>query len=158
MIIRSSVPSDREQWLDLRVALWPRHDRAAHRAEIEVLIDRPQTLGLTRFDVLVCIVDESNIVGFLEMSTRPQVDICGSGSAGYVEGIYVAPACRRHGAGRALVSAAAALAIATGCRQLASDGKAENALGIAFHRGVGFAVAGYRGGEVLFCKPLDGNA
>ena len=44
----------------------------------------------------------------------------------FLEGLYVVPEARRHGVGRALVTAVAAWAVQAGCRELASDAAVEN--------------------------------
>jgi aminoglycoside 6'-N-acetyltransferase I len=81
---------------------------------------------------------ETEIVGFAELSIRPIVDGCDTDRVGYLEGLYVVPAARRRGVGRALVLAAERWARAEGCKEFASDAEMDNAISVAMHRALGF--------------------
>lgn len=56
--------------------------------------------------------------------------------------MWVAPHCRRHGVGRALVDAAASWARAEGARQFELDVTSDNQAAIRLYEGAGFIVLG----------------
>jgi ribosomal protein S18 acetylase RimI-like enzyme len=73
--------------------------------------------------------------------------------AAHLYQMWVAPECRRHGVGRALVDAAAAWARAMGARQFELDVTCDNEAAIRLYEGAGFVVHGesrpLRPGSVL---------
>ena len=62
--------------------------------------------------------------------------------AAHLYQMWVAPHCRRHGVGRALVDAAAAWARAMGARQFDLDVTCDNEAAIRLYEGAGFVVHG----------------
>ena len=70
---------------------------------------------------------------------------------GYLEGVFVDPAYRKQGHGRALVAACEDWARKQGCREFASDCELSNTQSLAFHLASGFREAGR---IICFTKPL----
>ena len=116
----------------MRAALWPDADPAALAGEAGSL--------LAREDFAVFGARHgSRWVGFVEVGTRDVAEGCATSPVGYVEGIWVDPACRRQGIARRLVAAAAGWAARRGYRELASDTELANVGSQAFHARLGFA-------------------
>lgn len=132
-VVRTVAGADAETWLDLRDALWP-GSYLDHQIEIEVyLADPPRDA--------VCLVAEQDglgVVGFAELALRAYAENCVSSPVGYLEGIYVAPAHRGSGVGRALVRAGEEWARGVGCTELASDRDLGNEASGAFHERLAF--------------------
>jgi len=122
MPIRSASVTDADQWLRMRVALWP-DDPGGHRAAIDRYFaghrHEPK-------EVLIAFAADGGAVGFAELSIRNIVDSCATDRVGYLEGWYVDPAFRRQGVGRALVRAAEQWAATQGCTEFASDALIDN--------------------------------
>jgi aminoglycoside 6'-N-acetyltransferase I len=145
--VRHVEPHDAEQWLALRVALWPGEGDAAE--EIARFFAEPDRRGgLLPAAVLVAVDDggSGRIVGFAEVSRRAYAEGCETSPVGYLEGWYVVPQRRRQGVGRALVDAAEAWARAHGCQEFASDTLAGNHASARAHRALGFEEV-----EVIRC-------
>ena len=80
------------------------------------------------------------MVGFAEATLRhDHVNGCATSPVGFLEGLYVLPGQRRHGAGRALVVAVEAWAAGLGCSELASDTGLGNTAARLVHGALGFA-------------------
>lgn len=130
--VRLAEPTDAEQWIRLRTALWP-EDPADHPVDVErYFATRPQ-----RTATFVAIVGERT-VGFAEVGLRDYAEDCRSSPVGYLEGIYVEPSLRQTGVGRALVGAGEAWARARGCTEMASDRALDNEGSGRFHESIGF--------------------
>jgi aminoglycoside 6'-N-acetyltransferase I len=123
----------------MRRALWPEAAAGEHEGEIEEFF-----AGRAREPLAVLIAwdAEGAAVGFAELSIRPTADGCRTNHVAYLEGWFVAPEARRRGVGRALIEAAERWARGQGCRELASDTEAGNAVSIAAHEAAGFDDAG----------------
>jgi aminoglycoside 6'-N-acetyltransferase I len=137
--VRPATAADRNGWVRLRVALWPDGSADEHGAEADRYLRGQSTNPLAVF-----VAEESGrgLVGFAEVSIRTYAEDCVTDRVGFLEGWFVEPAVRRRGVGRALVSATEDWARAQGCTEFASDAVADNELGAAAHRGLGFADAG----------------
>ncbi|GGY64248.1 aminoglycoside 6'-N-acetyltransferase [Pseudoduganella albidiflava] len=121
-------------WLALRRQLWPEGSPDEHLAEMQVLLDQPG-----RFFQLVAYEDDRQPAGFVEAALRTDyVNGTDTSPVAFVEGIYVAPAFRRHGIGTLLVAAVVTWAKACACTELASDALLDNAASQAMHRALGF--------------------
>ena len=131
-----SKPRDVDAWSAMRARLWP--DAAAPELAREALgfvEGRPESL----LDVVFVAGDEqSQPVGFLELSLRAFADGCDSQPVPHVEGWYVEASVRGRGAGRALMQAAEDWARARGFRELASDTEVANEDSRRAHEGCGF--------------------
>ncbi|MDY3279655.1 MAG: GNAT family N-acetyltransferase [Eubacteriales bacterium] len=82
---------------------------------------------------------------------RNYVEDCSSSPVGYLEGLYVAPACRGQGIARALLAQCEKWAKPCGCAEFASDCELDNTDSLSFHLNTGFTEAGR---IICFCKML----
>ena len=149
--IRRAGFEDVEGLADLCFALWPESPHEEHRQElVEILSGRnPSTMPLIHF---VAQTPGGKLVGFLEAGLRSHADCCDvSHPVGYIEGWYVEQVWRRRGVGRLLAEAAEEWARQQGCREMASDSLAGNALSEQAHGGLGYEVVGR---SVLYRKRL----
>ncbi|MFL6678368.1 MAG: aminoglycoside 6'-N-acetyltransferase [Burkholderiaceae bacterium] len=126
--------SDDSAWLALRRALFPHHDEATLRAEMDRFAARPDR------HAQFLVVDEEGLpVGLAEVSLRADpVPGTRSSPVAFLEAVYVAPQARRHGLARALVTHARAWGRAQGCSEFASDALLDNPDSHALHRALGF--------------------
>lgn len=147
--VREARPDDGATWLRLRRALWPECPAQKHEREIGQLL---QSDGV----VLVAEDDQSNLVGFAEVSLRrDHVDGATISPVPYLEGWFVNAAFRGQGVGRALIDAAEQWAIGRGYTELASDAELGNTLSIALHARLGFSEVER---NVTFLKKLNSRA
>jgi aminoglycoside 6'-N-acetyltransferase I len=139
--IRHAEPADADQWQALRSALWPEEEPVALAADVTRFF-ATSTRGPGTMPEAVLVAAEPGrgqpLVGFAEVSRRAYAEGCTTSPVGFLEGWYVVPTHRRHGIGRALVAAAEAWSLGEGCREFASDALAENTVGAAAHRALGF--------------------
>ena len=132
--VRPYAPSDFEEWLRMRIALWPeladQQDRGAHEAEE----------WLAREDAVVMVAEREggDLAGFAEVGERDYADGCDTSPVAYLEGWYVDADVRRRGIGTALVDAAVEWARRQGYRELASDALLEETVSQRAHEAVGF--------------------
>jgi aminoglycoside 6'-N-acetyltransferase I len=138
MEIRSARATDADEWLRMRVALWP-DDADGHRGAIERYFSGHRHEPK---EVLIAVDTPRTAIGFAELSLRNIVDSCATDRVGYLEGWYVDPAFRRQGVGRALVRAAEQWAVAEGCTEFASDSLIDNDVSRAGLVALGFEETG----------------
>jgi len=155
MTVRPLGRADRSQWLAMRRALWPHHDRSAHAAETAALLDRPEDFGARNYAVFIARTAGATTVGFAECTRRDSIAFATASPVAYLEGIYVEPGHRRSGFGCQLLRGVEQWAAALGCTALASDATAENLESRAFHIAMGFTVVDEAPGNLTyFCKSL----
>lgn len=130
--IRRLEERDREAWLALRLALWPRKDAAEFDEDITGILADPELMPA--FGAF----DGDRLVGFAEAGERPYGDGCETAPVGWLEGIYVHPDYRRHGVGQALVTAVTDWAKSRGYSELGSDAAVENHVSQQSHAHWGF--------------------
>ena len=119
-------------WLALRSALWP------DVAEADQLSGMADALARGHY-VRLAVTADGSAVGFVEASKRADyVNGTNSSPVAFLEGLYVAKSCRRHGVARALVESVVTWALAEGCSELASDSLLDNTAGHAAHHALGF--------------------
>jgi len=133
--VRPVTRGEKAAWLEMREALWPDDDRAAHATEIDRFFAGELREPLA---VLIAFDDRSVPLGFAELSIRNYAEECVTDRVGYLEGWYVAPEARRRGIGRALVAAAEEWARQSGCIEFGSDALIDNQVSAAAHRALGF--------------------
>ena len=131
--IRAVEPDDMEEWLRMRLTLWPQGEPSEHRIEMARLASQPDAI------VLVAVRgDTGRLAGFAEVGVRPYADGCETSPVAYLEGWYVDADLRRGGVGRALVRAAEEWARGQGLREFASDALLDNVASHRAHEGLGF--------------------
>ncbi|CCM76910.1 aminoglycoside 6'-N-acetyltransferase [Rhizobium mesoamericanum] len=126
------------EWSRLRAALWPSHSSGYHADELDTMIARnsDEMFGI------VAPLPDGVLAGFAEACLRHDyVNGCSSSPVLFLEGIYVEPAYRRQGIGRALFDAVRSAGKALGCVEFASDASIDNIESHLFHRALGFEEA-----------------
>jgi len=83
MLIRKIVPTDAEEWLCMRLTLWPEHTAEGHREEMETIRVDPICA------VYVAQREDGSLCGFLEAAQRKYAEDCNSSPVGYIEGWYI---------------------------------------------------------------------
>ena len=139
----------RDQWLEMRVSLWPECPREESNKEIS------RILTSNRESAVLALADSGEVIGFAEVSTREYVDGCTSTPVGYLEGLYVRQEHRHRGVGARLVEAGEEWSRDRGCSEMGSDTDVGNHASRAAH-----ASAGYREVEeaIHFAKALRDEA
>jgi aminoglycoside 6'-N-acetyltransferase I len=146
--IRPAQPSDHEQLLHFREALWPDSPTDGHARELTLILEgKPvTTLPLVIFvaEVVPELIDDPSdrtLAGFLEVDLRSHADGCNpSRPVGYIEGWYVAENHRHEGIGKKLLAAAEDWARNQGCVEVASDTWIDNEVSQRAHEALGYEV------------------
>jgi len=99
MIVRPAELADHQEWLSMRMVLWPDCPADEHAAEMRAYAGAGESQ-------MAFVADVGFVCGFVEASLRPTAEGCTTSPVGCIEGIYVKPDDRRHGARRALITAA----------------------------------------------------
>ncbi len=134
MQIGQASAKDVDDWLALRIRLWPNTSLDAHRSEIAQQLRDPR-----RFVALLARLDSGEAVGFAEVALRVDpVNGCDRSPVAFLEGIFVEPGQRRRGAARALCTAAERWAADRDCAEFASDALLDDIASRNFHQAVGF--------------------
>ena len=119
----------------LAAALWPHHSARELEAEFAPLLGKKEAAVFLQ-------LEGSTPVGFAQCQLRHDyVEGTKTSPVGYLEGIYVAPACRHRGFAAALLRACEDWAREMGCTEFASDCELTNSDSYAFHKSMGFAEA-----------------
>lgn len=147
--IRRPEPQDWQEWLRMRLALWPRQTAAEHEVEMQDYL-----YGTSRNVAFIVARTEAGLGGFVEASLRSYADGCNTHPVGYIEGWYVDPDLRRQGVGALLVEAAERWAASLGCTEMASDCLENNETSLAAHQALGYIVSERL---IHFCKALPAN-
>lgn len=102
MPIRPVEPTDRTEWLRMRLTLWG-GTAEEHTHGIDAYFATPQS-GIT------FVVEKigGGLCGFIEVSLRNYAEGCMTSPVAYIEGWYVDAESRRHKLGTRLVQAAGA--------------------------------------------------
>lgn len=138
--IRPAQPSDRNDLVRLRVALWPDSSREEHARELMAILEgnAAVTMPLT---ILVAEASHQGLVGFLEVGLRSHADGCNPARpVGYIEGWYVAEGHRDQGIGKKLLKEAELWARSHGCIEMASDAWIDNRVSQRVHEALGYEV------------------
>ena len=116
----------------LAAALWPHHSARELEAEFAPLLGKKEAAVFLQ-------LEGSTPVGFAQCQLRHDyVEGTETSPVGYLEGIYVAPACRHRGFAAALLRACEDWAREMGCTEFASDCELTNKASLAFHLSLGF--------------------
>ena len=148
MHIRPVQPTDRLEWLRMRLNLWG-STAEAHTQDIDTYFASPQA-GVT----FVVERPAGGLCGLIEVSLRNYAEGCTTSRVAYIEGWYVDEDSRRRKLGRRLVQAAETWARRQGLKEIASDTQIANALSIHAHTALGYEEV-----ERLVCfrKALDAS-
>jgi aminoglycoside 6'-N-acetyltransferase I len=150
MTIRPVQPSDADEWLRMRMALWLDADPEQEAADVAQFLAGPPGFVLPMLHVaFVCPRADDGLCGLMEVSIRTSAPGCKTDRIGYLEAWYVDPDCRGQGIGRELVKRAEAWAKAQGCIEMASDTTPSYPISPAAH-----AALGYQEVERYFRKDL----
>ena len=140
------VVADEDEWLRMRLALWPESSQAEHRRDMEVWRSRADTIVLVAERP-----DATRLAGFAEIGTRPYADGCETSPVAFLEGWYVDADVRGQGVGVRLIRAAETWARSQGLREFASDALLDNTVSHQAHEHVGFVEVER---AVRYRKPL----
>lgn len=155
MLIRPVEASDANEWLRMRMALWPDSIPDKENSDIKHFLATPARPVLPTLQaVSVCQRPDAGLCGFVEVGIRLYADGCETTDVGYLEAWYVDPDWRNQGIGRALVIAAETWARRQGCREMASDADFTNIVSQTAHQRLGYVETGR---VVQFCKALMRN-
>ena len=133
----------------LAAALWPHHSARELEAEFAPLLGKKEAAVFLQ-------LEGSTPVGFAQCQLRHDyVEGTKTSPVGYLEGIYVAPACRHRGFAAALLRACEDWAREMGCTEFASDCELTNSDSYALHKSMGFAEANR---IICFTKKLTSDS
>jgi aminoglycoside 6'-N-acetyltransferase I len=138
--IRLAQPSDHDQLLRFREALWPKASAEEHARELALILEGRAAVTMPLI-ILVAEASDQTLAGFLEVDLRSHADGCDpSRPVGYIEGWYVAETHRYRGIGRKLLAAAEDWARSQGCVEMASDTWVDNEVSQQVHEALGYEV------------------
>ena len=134
-MIRKAEIKDLAILAELACQLWPNHTVEEMRVAYAQIIEKPVAAFFLAFA-------QETAVGFAQCQLRcDYVEGTDSSPVGYLEGIYVAEACRKQGVAKALLTACESWAKSKGCCEFASDCELTNTQSLQFHLRVGFEEA-----------------
>lgn len=135
ILIRKALSEDARITAELAVLLWPDHT-------IDELTEETAPLLSDDESAVFLALAGNDPVAFAQCQLRHDyVEGTESSPVGYLEGIYVAEAYRKHGIARDLLACCEKWAKEKGCREFASDCELTNLESQAFHQAVGFREA-----------------
>ena len=132
MDIRSVQPTDRDEWLRMRLNLWDGSVEENAR-EIDTFFSRLHD-GVT----FVVERPDGGLCGFIEISLRSYAEGCQTSPVPYVEGWYVDEDMRRNQVGSRLIQKAEEWARHRGFKEIASDTQLDNEVSIQAHQSLGY--------------------
>lgn len=134
-MIRQASIEDSAAVAKLALLLWPGHESGALREEMEGILSDENAAVFLAFRGGVP-------VGFAQCALRfDYVEGTASSPVGYLEGVYVAPDCRKQGLAKELLARGEAWAKSRGCTEFGSDCALDNADSLCFHLKAGFEEA-----------------
>ncbi|WP_193187706.1 GNAT family N-acetyltransferase [Nisaea sediminum] len=125
--------TDRSIWLAMRCRMWEHHPGTEHEIDIDKMLDVAHRSGF------LVETASGTPVGFAETCIREYANGCTEQPVPFLEGIWIEPGYRRHGAGSALLQHIETLLRAEGYREICSDADLENLISQAAHASWGFA-------------------
>ena len=138
-IIRPVRDSDADEWLRMRMALWPQADSDMEATEIsQFLAAYPRPHLPMLHAAFVCPRPDGGLCGLAEVSIRDSAPGCKTDRIGFLEGWYVDPDRRGKGVGRELVIAVEGWARTAGCLEMASDTDPSYPVSPAAHAALGY--------------------
>ena len=146
MRIETCTKAMLDDWLALRVLLWPDDDAGSPADGLRILDNKDAVTFLARDSA-------GHAIGFAEATLRRDyVNGCATSPVGFLEGLYVREEWRRHGVARALCAAAENWVKERGVRELASDTWLDSVQSQQMHQALGFSETER---VVYFRKSLD---
>jgi aminoglycoside 6'-N-acetyltransferase I len=133
MIIQPATEKHLMSWLAMRKKLWPPHQEDDFIAEIQAILNDPQSIAFLVFD-------HNQPIAFAELSIRDYAEGCTTQHVGYLEGIFVEEEYRQLGIARKLIQQAEAWCITMGCQEMASDAELSNSVSLRMHQVAGFTA------------------
>jgi|DewCreStandDraft_4_1066084.scaffolds.fasta_scaffold00592_42 aminoglycoside 6'-N-acetyltransferase I len=134
MDIRPVKHTDEDEWVRLRMALWPDADPDEFREEFPAYLEG----GDRRLHCLVVERPDGRLGGLMEISLRLQAEGCLGSPVTYIENWYVDEDLRRQGLARRMLESAARWARHRGCAEIASSCVVHNTTAIQVHEALGF--------------------
>ena len=135
MTIKKATQDDIRAAATLAHQLWPGDSPEEHAAALLEIIASPEA-------AVFLAMEQGNACAFAQCQLRHDyVEGTDSSPVGYLEGIYVCPACQRRGIARELLAACENWARAVGCTEFASDCELDNEDSLRFHLHTGFTEA-----------------
>jgi aminoglycoside 6'-N-acetyltransferase I len=135
-----------EDWLSMRVLLWP-DDDAGQPSDALRILRNPDAITVLARD------KAGRAIGFAEVTLRRDyVNGCATSPVGFLEGLYVREGQRRQGVARALCQAVEAWVRERGATEIASDTWLESIESQQMHAALGFSETER---VVYFRKSLD---
>lgn len=136
MNVRPVEASDRDEWLRMRMTLFP----DSRPEEVDAWLENADRGGTVDVGVAVLVADrrDGKLAGFVEIGLRSYAEGCTSSPVAFLEGWYVDPGVRRQGLGKRLVQAAEEWARARGLAEIASDTTLDNTVSLAAHLALGY--------------------
>ena len=135
IVVSPADAADLDLLTGLALRLWPAHDFDGLRAELDGVLRSGGAFFLARRG--------RDAVGFAQCQLRcDYVEGTDTSPVGYLEGIFVDPACRGQGVARRLLAACEDWSRSQGCSEFASDCELENGPSRLFHLHSGFCEAG----------------
>ena len=134
-MVKQAKPGDAMTLAGLATKLWKGHSIPEMANMFENLISD---------DNAVCFLQyvDGKAIGFVQCQLRHEyVEGTDSSPVGYLEGIFVEDAYRKHGYAKALLKECEAWAKEKHCREFASDCELENDDSLRFHTAMEFEVA-----------------
>ena len=133
MRIETCTEAMLEEWLALRLLLWPDED-AGNPADGLRILRNPGAVTFLARD------DGGRAIGFAEATLRRDyVNGCTTSPVGFLEGLYVREDWRRQGVARGLCQAVEAWTKARGASELASDTWLDSVESQHMHQALGFS-------------------
>ena len=116
-----------------------------------ILDEKPIDKGIET-KILVYESENRELIGFVELSLRKNLEEFDTSPIGYLEGWYVQQDYRQKGIGRELVKEAEKWAVEKGCTEMASDVEKHNEISKEAHKKLDFIEYGVNDVEILFRK------
>jgi aminoglycoside 6'-N-acetyltransferase I len=132
MHIRPVQPTDRAEWLRMRLQLWGGIPEE-HTNDMNTYFASPQ-------EAVTFVVERSagKLGGFIEVSLRNYAEGCTTSPVAYIEGWYVDQDLRRGKVGSQLVHTAEEWARRRGFKEIASDTQIDNMVSLQAHQALGY--------------------
>ena len=156
-MIREATEEDFDEWLRMRVLLYPDHTAEELLAELrKIFRDRTFSNELD-YIILVYEREKGSLGAFVETSLRPSAVefCCHTSPVGFIESFYVDADLRRRGIGRRLLEESEKWATSKGCTEMAVDTDTWRQENPSIYTALGFVEVDRNDqDEVLFNKQL----